>query len=106
MCFDYDSRPPELPADLVCRPIAGGAAAELLALESDDGTSFSAALAQAPEGVEPGVVIIPDVRGLYPFYIELAERFAEAGHHATTTGGPPASARGTTSSTMDRTASR
>ena len=27
-------------------------------------------------------MIIPDVRGLYPFYIELAERFAEAGHHA------------------------
>jgi carboxymethylenebutenolidase len=82
MCFDCDSRPPELPADLVCRPIAGGAAAQLLTLESDDGTSFSATLAQAPEGVEPGVVIIPDVRGLYPFYIELAERFAEAGHHA------------------------
>jgi carboxymethylenebutenolidase len=82
MCFDYDSRPPKLPADLVCRPIAGGAAAELLTLTSDDGTDFSAALAQASEGGGPGVVIIPDVRGLYPFYIELAERFAEAGYHA------------------------
>jgi carboxymethylenebutenolidase len=82
VCFDYDSRPPELPADLVCRPIAGGAAAELLTLESDDGTAFSAALAEAPKGDGPRVVIIPDVRGLYPFYIELAERFAEAGHHA------------------------
>jgi carboxymethylenebutenolidase len=82
MCFDYDSRPPELPTDLICRPIGGGAAAELLTLASDDGTAFSAALTQAPEPVEPGVVIIPDVRGLYPFYIELAERFAEAGHHA------------------------
>jgi carboxymethylenebutenolidase len=82
MCFDFDSRPPELPGDLVCRPIAGGAAAELLTLKSDDGTAFSAALAQAPEGGEPGVVIIPDVRGIYPFYIELAERFAEAGHDA------------------------
>jgi carboxymethylenebutenolidase len=82
MCFDHDSRPPELPADLIRRPIAGGAAAEQLTLESDDGTSFSAALARAPEGGEPGVVIIPDVRGLYPFYIELAERFAQAGHHA------------------------
>jgi carboxymethylenebutenolidase len=28
------------------------------------------------------VLIFPDVRGLYRFYIELAERFAEAGHHA------------------------
>jgi carboxymethylenebutenolidase len=82
MCFDYDSRPPELPIDLICRPIAGGAAAELVTLTSDDGTEFSAALAQAPENGEPGVVIIPDVRGLYPFYIELTERFAEAGHHA------------------------
>jgi len=82
MCFDYDSRPPELPADLICRPISGGAAAELLTLTSDDGTSFSGALAQAPDSAEPGVVIIPDVRGLYPFSIEVAERFAEAGHHA------------------------
>jgi carboxymethylenebutenolidase len=82
MCFDYDSRPPDLPADLVCRPISGGAAAEQLTLESADGTPFSVALAQAAEGGEPGVVIVPDVRGLYPFYVELAERFAEAGHHA------------------------
>jgi carboxymethylenebutenolidase len=81
MCFDFDSRPPALPADLI-RPIAGGSGPELLALTSDDGTAFSAALVQAPEAREPGVVIIPDVRGLYPFYIELAERFAEAGHHA------------------------
>jgi carboxymethylenebutenolidase len=28
------------------------------------------------------VVILPDVRGLYPFYSELAERFAEAGYDA------------------------
>jgi len=28
------------------------------------------------------VVILPDVRGLYPFYVELAERFAQAGHPA------------------------
>jgi carboxymethylenebutenolidase len=82
MCFDYDSRPPDLPSDLICRPIAGGAAAEQLVLTSAGGTDFSAALAEAPEGGEPGVVIIPDVRGLYPFYIELAERFADGGHSA------------------------
>jgi len=82
MCFDFDSRPPELPKDLAQRRIAGGAAAELVTLTSADGTEFSAALAQAAEGGEPGVVIIPDVRGLHPFYIELAERFAQAGHHA------------------------
>jgi carboxymethylenebutenolidase len=82
MCFDFDSRPPEVPSDLNGLPIAGGAAAELLTLESADGTAFSAALAEAPEDGEPSVVILPDVRGLYPFYIELAQRFAEAGHHA------------------------
>jgi carboxymethylenebutenolidase len=82
MCFDYDSSPPELPEDLVVPAMAGGAAAELLELTSADGTRFSAALAEAPDGAASGVVILPDVRGLYRFYIELAERFAQAGHHA------------------------
>src|SRR5262249_24281594 len=30
----------------------------------------------------PAILIFPDVRGLYRFYIELAERFAQAGHSA------------------------
>jgi carboxymethylenebutenolidase len=80
MCFDFDSRPPALPADLA--PMAGGAAAEPLELASADGTRVAAALAAAPESRGAGVVILPDVRGLYRFYTELAERFAEAGHHA------------------------
>jgi carboxymethylenebutenolidase len=82
MCFAYDSRPPDLPADLGLPPLAGGAAAELLELESADGTRFSAALARTPGGSDLGVVILPDVRGLYRFYAELAERFAQAGHNA------------------------
>jgi carboxymethylenebutenolidase len=82
MCFDFDARPPDLPPELARRPIAGGASAEPLTLRSADGTDFSAALAKAAEGGDPGVVIIPDVRGLYGFYIELSERFREAGHHA------------------------
>lgn len=61
--------------------MAGGAGAELLELESEDGTQFSAGLAESPEA-RGGVVILPDVRGLYPFYVELAERFAQAGYHA------------------------
>ncbi len=80
MCFAFDASPPDLPADIA--PIAGGAGAELLELESADGTRFSAALAESPEPRGRGVVILPDVRGLYPFYSELAERFAAAGHHA------------------------
>jgi carboxymethylenebutenolidase len=84
MCFGFDARPPELPADLALRPVAGGAAAEILELTSADGTRFSAALAVAPESKQPAVVILPDVRGLYRFYVELAERFAQAGHSAVT----------------------
>jgi carboxymethylenebutenolidase len=80
MCFAFDASPPDLPADI--HPIAGGAGAELLELESADGTRFSAALAASPEPRGRAVVILPDVRGLYPFYSELAERFAAAGHHA------------------------
>jgi carboxymethylenebutenolidase len=82
MCFDFDARPPELPAELALPPLAGGAGAELLELRSADGTAFSAALAESPQAGDPGVVILPDVRGLFPFYIELAERFAQAGHPA------------------------
>lgn len=81
MCFEYDAIPPDLPADLAVR---GGASAELLELESDDGTRFSAAFAGAVAVDSPAVVVYPDVRGLYPFYVQLAERFAEAGHHAIT----------------------
>jgi carboxymethylenebutenolidase len=82
MCFAFDAHPPDLPADLALAPLAGGAGAELLELTSADGTRFSAALAEAPEASDPGVVILPDVRGLYRFYVELAERFTQSGHHA------------------------
>ena len=69
-------------SDLARPPIAGGAGAETLELTSADGTRFSAALAEAPDPAGPAVAILPDVRGLYPFYSALAERFAQAGHHA------------------------
>jgi carboxymethylenebutenolidase len=82
MCYEPDALPPDLPADLALRPMAGGAPAERLELTSGDGTRFMAALAQAPEPHAPAVVILPDVRGLYRFYAVLAERFAQAGHHA------------------------
>jgi carboxymethylenebutenolidase len=81
VCFEFDARPPAPPEDLLLAPIAGGAGAEVLELESADGTQFSAAIAESPDG-RGGVVILPDVRGLYPFYVELAERFAQAGYHA------------------------
>jgi len=82
MCFDFDARPPAPPEDLLLAPIAGGAGAEVLELTSADGTHFSAALAESSSDRATGVLIFPDVRGLYPFYSELAERFAQAGYHA------------------------
>jgi carboxymethylenebutenolidase len=80
MCFEFDALPPELPEGRTI--IAGGAAAEALTLTAADGNAFAAALAESPEPSGPGVVILPDIRGLYRFYVELAERFAAAGHHA------------------------
>src|SRR4051794_38435554 len=75
MCFDLDSSPP-IP------PLAGAAVAhEDLTLSADDGNELAAFLAW-PDGDDApasGVVILPDVRGLYRFYEELALRFAERG---------------------------
>ena len=78
MCFPFDAIVPELPERF--QVIAGGAAGERLTLTSADGTDFSAYLARA-EGAT-GVVVLPDVRGLFRFYEQLAERFAAAGHPA------------------------
>ena len=84
MCFAHDARPPELPADLARRRLAGGAPSERVAVTSADGTRLSAYLAEAPADTAHAarVLIFPDVRGLYGFYEELADRFAQAGHHA------------------------
>ncbi len=79
MCYDDAARPP-LP------PISGGAgigSTRDLVLEAADGTQFAAYSATAASPGGPGIVVMPDVRGLYRFYKELAERFAEAGVHAT-----------------------
>lgn len=73
MCFDLDSRPP-------ITPIAGGATdARDLTLTSADGTRFAAYAARATRPTGAGMVVIPDVRGLHPYYKELALRFAEVG---------------------------
>ncbi len=82
MCFDHDSLPPDFPARLGLPPIEGAAGAELLELQSADGTRFSAALEQAADPSGAAVVVFPDVRGLHRFYVALAERLAHAGHHA------------------------
>jgi carboxymethylenebutenolidase len=76
MCFELDSLPP------VPR-IAGAAVShDDIELEAADGNRFAAfeATPDDPNGI--GVVILPDVRGLYRFYEELALRFAERGYDA------------------------
>src|SRR5688500_6992446 len=76
MCFELDSLPP-IP------PIEGGAVEhEDLVLEAADGNRFAAFAAHPEEPCRKGVVILPDVRGLYRFYEELALRFAERGIEA------------------------
>jgi carboxymethylenebutenolidase len=76
VCYDADARPP-LP------PVRGGAAdAAEVTLTSTDGTRVAAYQARAARPGGPGIVVLPDVRGLHPFFEELALRFAEAGVHA------------------------
>src|SRR5881409_2892018 len=79
MCYGSNARPP-LP------PIAGGAGAAAstteIVLTAADGNSFAAFSAVTDRPDAPGMVILPDIRGLHPFYQDLAVRFGEAGVHA------------------------
>lgn len=73
MCFGHDSHPP-------IAPLAGAAIEhEHLELTAADGNRLAAfrAVAERPTGT--GMIILPDVRGLFGYYEELALRFAESG---------------------------
>lgn len=73
MCFDHDSRPPIV-------PIAGGALdGQFVELTARDGNRFRAFRARPTQPSGTGVLILPDVRGLHPYYEELSLRFAERG---------------------------
>jgi carboxymethylenebutenolidase len=73
MCVDNDSRPP-------ITPIAGGSSGSRdFHLSSADGTRVMAHAARAASPSGAGMLVIPDVRGLHPYYKELADRFAEVG---------------------------
>ena len=76
MCHDDDSRPPA--------PSNPGPVHEHgpITVLSADGTQVMAYRA-LPEAAAPaGVVILPDVRGLHPYYEQLTIRFAGAGFAA------------------------
>ncbi|HYY54206.1 MAG TPA: dienelactone hydrolase family protein [Candidatus Dormibacteraeota bacterium] len=73
MCYSDRARPP-LP------PIRGAAEDHGdIRLTAADGNDFAAYEARAARPSGRAMVILPDVRGLHPFYKELAVRFAEAG---------------------------
>src|SRR5690349_16641374 len=76
MCFELDSVPPI--------PVARGAAGshEDLVLEAADGNRFAAFLATPGQPSRTVVVGLPDVSGLFRFYVEVALRFAEGGQAA------------------------
>jgi carboxymethylenebutenolidase len=76
MCHDDDSRPPAPPTPGSVATVGD------LVLAAADGNRFAAheATPATPNGA--GFVILPDIRGLHPYYVALAARFAEAGYHA------------------------
>lgn len=76
MCHELDSEPP-------IAQIAGAAISHAdVVLDAADGNRLAAFAATPDEPASVGVVILPDVRGLYHFYEELALRFAERGYAA------------------------
>ena len=74
MCYDGDSSPP-----IAANP-GGAASSRDLTLTATDGNRFAAFEAISAEPRGPGIVVLPDVRGLHHFYEELALRFAEHGY--------------------------
>jgi carboxymethylenebutenolidase len=76
MCNELDSLPPI--------PVIAGAAVthEDLVLKAADGNELAAFVARPDEPASVGVIVLPDIRGLYRFYEELALRFAERGYAA------------------------
>ena len=73
MCYSNRARPP-LP------PIMGGSRDDReLVLKAKDGNRFGAYAVRAIKPIGAGIVVMPDVRGLHPFYKELARQFAGTG---------------------------
>lgn len=76
MCVPPDSVPPI--------PKIEGAStnSRRVILEADDGNRFNAYEVFPETLSDVAVVVLPDVRGLFPFYEELAARFSEVGYRS------------------------
>jgi carboxymethylenebutenolidase len=81
MCHDTDSRPPAPPDDVLPQPRPVERTGDLR-FTSADGTAVAAYEAVPAGEPRARIVVLPDVRGLHPYYRALVERFAEAGLHA------------------------
>lgn len=73
MCHSDESRAPEPPRRGTVEQH------ERIDLISADGNHFAGYAATPAGTASGGMVILPDVRGLHPYYEDLAVRFAEAG---------------------------
>lgn len=75
MCHSVDSRCPNPPRD------GGLGARGALTLTADDGNRLLAHETHPAGASSIGVVILPDVRGLHPYYVDLSEQMARVGYH-------------------------
>ena len=76
MCVNHDAELPALP------PGPQTPESERLVLEAVDGNRFNALAAEPTEPTGVAVIVLPDVRGLFRFYEDLACRFAAEGHRS------------------------
>lgn len=76
MCFGPEAEPPPAPRTGLLDT------SERVTLHADDGAAPAATLARTTHEDAPGVVVLPDVRGLHPYYERFAEVLAGAGVHA------------------------
>lgn len=76
MCVNHDAELPALP------PGPQTPESERLVLDAADGNRFNAFAAEPTEPTGIAVVVLPDVRGLFKFYEDLACRFAAEGHRS------------------------
>lgn len=75
MCFPPEATPPPAPRQ------GHHVSSERLTLEADDGNRLAARHAITDVGGAPGLVLVPDIRGLHVYYEALADAFAGAGVH-------------------------
>jgi carboxymethylenebutenolidase len=75
MCHDDDSQPPQPPSPGPVREHGP------LELEAADGNRFTAYEAIPEKAWRGNLILLPDRRGLHPFYYRLSQGFAAAGFH-------------------------